>query len=302
MDPNQRGLDLINEAVNNTIGRKIHRVQMHEHFTAILFENSLKLRFGLTTTFQHDASFESIPQKHRSRLFQWLDLAFGHAVTAMSISEKSGLETVFDNGLIIRVGYQNPAEDIYEQYEISYDRQNFIFGFRIFDYWDNSRIPRPSRRRSRAVHHRLQDQQFLPATKEESVRHYLDLVKKCMKETLGNIISFIEMDENGTKIIFENRFCIRYGLTAQYTHRGLSEEIPYKERAKVFERLSRAYDQAVTDLWITEGWQLHLAFANGLTVDIGYRNEAEADLKQYEIEFEDKKFVFSGGAFEVIDL
>jgi hypothetical protein len=39
-----------------------------------------------------------------------------------------------------------------------------------------------------------------------------------------------------------------------------------------------------------------------LTVDIGYRNEAEADLKQYEIEFEDKKFVFSGGAFEVIEL
>ena len=300
-DPYQRGLDLVAIAMKDTVGCKIALLEMTEFMIDIHFGSGLCVTTEGIITFELESKIESIGQKDKAKMFSWLQFGFDHVVTDMSIGEDWVLEIVFDNGLALRTGYQHPAEEAYEQYQISYEKRVFLFMFDTYDYWTLTHAPDTSETQKTLQNHSERDEAFVAATIEAEPLG-LDHILDGMKDTVGKTISMIKVEENHTQIEFFSGLSVAYGVTAQYSFRGVSETIPHDRRTKLFERLWLAYSQAVTDFRIMENWQLHIAFENGVTVDIGYQDEAEAHLKQHEIEFGDKKFIFSNGAFEVTDL
>ena len=119
-----------------------------------------------------------------------------------------------------------------------------------------------------------------------------EILMNAFKCTIGERISFIEMHEHSTIIVFDSRLKIEYSLTGEYTYREHSEKISHKDRVRVFSMLSKAYDQVVTSLEIDDNYRLHLSFENGFTLVIGNQTPSEFPYEQYDIHYEQFTFLF----------
>jgi hypothetical protein len=124
---------------------------------------------------------------------------------------------------------------------------------------------------------------------------YLDYA---MRDTVGRKISIIEMSEGATIIRFSNTFAINFWLTEKYTFHGQSVKIPNCDHVRTFEQLANALGQTVTAVSMSEDWELHVEFANGFALDIGYQSDSESMVEQYELHFREITFVFMFDTYE----
>ena len=130
-----------------------------------------------------------------------------------------------------------------------------------------------------------------------------EVLSDAFNQTLGTIISVIEMHEHSTLLRFESGLKIGYGLTGQYSYQEHSEKIPHEDRLRVFSMLSRAYGQPVSSLEIDDDYRLRLRFYNSLTLVLGDQMPDEVGYEQYDIYYEKFRFLFLSGDWDywVID-